>query len=655
MNKKTLRIYAVFYLIALMLATGVVPTKVLAAGKDSLITFSRVKVKIESHDGWFTGRSARVNIKATVTNNTKKTVTADDLPKLSYGDGSDECIIASLDEDELAPGKKCKVRYKGSVPVDGSDVPDLAFSGASEYTGLRDAGAEMTTQIEKVEKDFAAKDKKEAKEKKEREEREAAEKKERDDAQARIDACKGKKADQALKVAKEEGYSYTFRDAYDVDVTGDVEDASNGSSVHSAVVTEVSSSQAWFIVEASVTFKLDYADPAAKEERDKEEAEKKRQEAAVKKLESCEGETAAKALELAEAAGYEAKFFDLYGNDVTDDVSSAKGKDAILRVLVTHVDTYPDGFFSNARAEISLDYTDPEYQREMEEAELREKMLARVGKSAGKMQAFIDKNGYQLKMLDLYGADVTKRVRKAEKGSKIRRAKVTNVEIEEGLKGEKPTAIVEIDFATPASLKKVAQENGWPTELTFSKTKVTVEDGDPSSNTPTYYITVAGTIKNDTPWMVYVEDFPTLGRVGEEYGVDADIVLEGDAVELEAGESRRYTYEIRAYSGGSDFAFTMPHEGARLRWGTKVCEKTKKALEAAVSEHDANVGRIQEEERWQEEERRLNRTCYYTATGSHYHFSSGCQGLSRAKNLYTTTVREAESWGLAPCDFCGYW
>lgn len=653
MNKGALRFHATILL--LLMAIGLMPAHALAAKKNDLVTFSRVKVKVEGHDGWFTGRSVRVDIKATVTNNTNKPVDVDALPKLVYGDESDDCIVPDFDEEELKPGKKCGVRYKGSVPVEGSDVPDLAFKGKSEYAGLHDADTELVEKLAKVKEDFAAKDKKEAREKKEREEREAAEEKKRDDAQASVEACEGKTADQALKAAKDAGYSYTFQDAFDVDVTSDVEDANNGSSVHTALVTEVSSSQGWFIFGASVTFKLDYTDPAAKKERDEEEAEEKRREAAVEALESCEGETAAKAAELAEAAEYEPTFYDSFGVDVTKDVQSAAADSDIAKAPVVSVEAYPGGFFLAPWVEVTLDYVDPVAAQERKEAETREAILGRVDKSAGKTQIFIDKRGYQLRMLDRYGDDVTRWVRKSKKGSKIRRAKVTNVTIEDGAQGEKPTAVVEIDFATRASLNKVAEEEGWPTELTLADTQVTVKDGDPSANTPTYYITVVGSITNDTPWTVSAYDLPTLIRDGEEYGVDADIELEGDRSELETGESCRFTYDIRAYSGDSTFAFTMPNEAARLIGSKTVREQIKRALEAAVAEHNANVDRIQEEERRQREEQRLNRSCYYTATGEHYHFSSGCQGLSRAKNLYTTTVREAESWGLTPCAFCAYY
>lgn len=45
-------------------------------------------------------------------------------------------------------------------------------------------------------------------------------------------------------------------------------------------------------------------------------------------------------------------------------------------------------------------------------------------------------------------------------------------------------------------------------------------------------------------------------------------------------------------------------------------------------------------------------TVYTTATGTKYHFSKSCRGLSRARNIYTTTLAQAKSEGLSPCKIC---
>lgn len=43
---------------------------------------------------------------------------------------------------------------------------------------------------------------------------------------------------------------------------------------------------------------------------------------------------------------------------------------------------------------------------------------------------------------------------------------------------------------------------------------------------------------------------------------------------------------------------------------------------------------------------------YVTATGSKYHSTASCSGLSRAKAIYDVTLEEAENRGLGPCSKC---
>ena len=42
---------------------------------------------------------------------------------------------------------------------------------------------------------------------------------------------------------------------------------------------------------------------------------------------------------------------------------------------------------------------------------------------------------------------------------------------------------------------------------------------------------------------------------------------------------------------------------------------------------------------------------YYTETGSRYHFSKSCRGLSNANKIYSTTLSKAKSWGLTKCKY----
>ena len=47
-----------------------------------------------------------------------------------------------------------------------------------------------------------------------------------------------------------------------------------------------------------------------------------------------------------------------------------------------------------------------------------------------------------------------------------------------------------------------------------------------------------------------------------------------------------------------------------------------------------------------------NRTVYVTQTGKRYHFDEHCRGLGRAKSITETTLAEAQSSGLTPCQIC---
>ena len=47
-----------------------------------------------------------------------------------------------------------------------------------------------------------------------------------------------------------------------------------------------------------------------------------------------------------------------------------------------------------------------------------------------------------------------------------------------------------------------------------------------------------------------------------------------------------------------------------------------------------------------------SRTVYVTQTGKRYHFDEHCRGLGRAKSITETTLGEAQSSGLTPCQIC---
>ena len=49
---------------------------------------------------------------------------------------------------------------------------------------------------------------------------------------------------------------------------------------------------------------------------------------------------------------------------------------------------------------------------------------------------------------------------------------------------------------------------------------------------------------------------------------------------------------------------------------------------------------------------RADTTVYTTATGTHYHMSRSCNGLSNAKKIYEDTLSNAQAKHLEPCELC---
>lgn len=47
-----------------------------------------------------------------------------------------------------------------------------------------------------------------------------------------------------------------------------------------------------------------------------------------------------------------------------------------------------------------------------------------------------------------------------------------------------------------------------------------------------------------------------------------------------------------------------------------------------------------------------SKTVYTTQTGSKYHMSKNCRGLSRAKKIYSTALSDAKESGFEPCNIC---
>ena len=242
-----------------------------AKDRANKLVFSDVKVECTNRDGLFGGRYAKFEVTGTVKNDTNDPVNKDNMPTLE-SDGKDaKTYKADLSESKLLAGESCNITYKGEIDLKSNEVPALSFSCKLDVSGLEDAQKELNDGIQKVVGGYDDKDaeKKAADEKREAEEAEA--KKKQEEGKKALEACKDKTAAEAKKVADGTDYKPRFNDSHGVDVTGSVND---GSDAGKAKVTLVEVKDKGLLSDASVTFTLDYEDPAAKKKREEEEAKK---------------------------------------------------------------------------------------------------------------------------------------------------------------------------------------------------------------------------------------------------------------------------------------------------------------------------------------------------------------------------------------------
>lgn len=238
-------------------------------GKAELV-FSDVEVECTNRDGLFGGRYANFKVSGSVKNASENPVNEDNMPKLVSKDDEDIEFKADLTQDKLLPGETCDVTYSEEFDVKHDELPALSFSGKLSFVGLDDAEKELNDGLKKVVDKYAAQDaEKDAKKEKEKKAEAKSKKKQKKDKKA-LKACKGKTAAEAWKVAKKTDYKPSFKDSYDVDVTDGVKE---GAEPSSAKVTKVEVKDAGFLSSSKVTFKLDYVDPAAKEERDEKSSD----------------------------------------------------------------------------------------------------------------------------------------------------------------------------------------------------------------------------------------------------------------------------------------------------------------------------------------------------------------------------------------------
>ena len=468
-----------------------------------------------------------------------------------------------------------------------------------------------------------------------------------------VKACQGKTADQALKAARDAGIDADFEDSAGVDVTKVVENKKNKSKVHNARVVEVKTYDFW-VLGKSVTFVLDYTDPEAKKERDDKAAKEERAKKAAKKLDACSGNTAWEVKILAEDAGYGVSFVDRYDIDVTKSVVDGGKESDAGKAKVTDAEVSKPMLFFSGSVRAKIDYVDPDAAQEREEAKLREEnreaIQAAVGRSAGKTQELVDSSGFDLIIEDDYGTDITEKVRGAKKGSPIRRAGVASVKIDD--EKSRPCVTLRVDYLDFSSVKAACEANGHPAEITFSDISVTVDDDDPTSSSSYFSVIAHGTITSNDSWDVDSYYLPALGTPSESLYKCVGIELDNGKDELAAGESCGFTYSCRLSCHDPRVTLRAHDEGVVMHNAEKLLDEIYSRLEAVDRAHFESYRQYQEEQQRIREQQRKNATCYYTASGSCYHAYTSCPTLSRSRNIYETTVAQAESWGLEPCDRC---
>lgn len=532
-----------------------------AASSNETISFSDMKVKADGHEGWLGGRSVKVKIVGTVTNNTKKPITEDNLPVLTSIADDSQTVGPSLKEKELSPKDSCKVTYKGEIKVEGASAPSLTFVGTQTFTGLDEVEAALAEEAKDISADFESTDEKRA-EKEEKRQKEEQEKKENHNI---IEACVDKTADDALAAAQKTGYEPVFLDFYDVDVTEDVLDTYNGSEVHNAIVLKATPSDGWFLAGPKATFILDYTDPEAAQEREEEARRKEKEELRRK-----------------------------------------------------------------SRTEISDS----------------------VGKSVGKTQELVDGSAFVLVVLDSYGTDVTSEVRQAKKGSPIRCTPVTSVEIDEPWGSDTHRVLVSINFTGRTTLLKIAKEKGYPTDLSVSNIAVEVTDTNPAVPDPAFEVIVTGSITNNGVWAVDDVRLPRLTTPQTSFVSAIPMSLTEGNTKLNPSETCNFVLTARIYFPYDQLTLKTPKSIATIQNDSLLFSEVMAQLSDARQVHDENVEYYQEEQRRLVAEQMNNRVCYYTPNGSSYHSRTGCPALSRSKEIYETTVGQAQSWGLEPCDRC---
>lgn len=552
-SKHIFPILIVCFLVGLLAGYGAFPQDVSAAERK-VLTFSKMSATTSSRTGLFGGRYAAFEVSGLITNKTENPINEDIIPSINWSTDSNGKAKPDMTQEKLLPGETCNISWRKELAIEGSAIPEMTFDGPVEFTGLDDCQADLNEQLQAIASDYASQDLAKEKERKAKEKAKADEAKKKNDIKKALSKCEGKTAFEANEVAKVTEYRAVFEDAYDVDITSDIEDAAANSEMGKLIVSAVEIDEGGWFSSPTVTFTLDYTDPAEKKKRDDKVAAEKARKEADDALAGCEGKTANEALAIANKSSYSPSFEDSYGVDVTNDVKDSKKKSDAHDATVISVKISEGGWFSPSTVAFTLDYTDPDAARKREEEEKRkqeeklraehqEAILDSEGKSAGKTQTLVDESGYALTIYDEYGTDITEKVRTAKKKSAIRKSKVTNISIDD--RTDPPCVLLCIHYLDFSSVKSLAKKEGYPAEITFSNISVEVEDEDPASNRPTYFVTVSGTITSNDTWSVSESCLPALGTSSSSSSECAGIELDNETGELNGEETCGFTYHYR--------------------------------------------------------------------------------------------------------------
>lgn len=455
-----------------------------------ILKFDKMAVETNSRTGFFGGRHASFKVTGSVTNNTDNPINKGNLPFITQDGNDDYKCKARLEEDKLLPGETCDVTWKDELTFD-NGLPTLSFEGSVEYSGLDDVEGQLNEQIQAIADEYLSKDAQEEEDRKAKEQAKNEAESKKKSVKESLTDCKGKTSIQAYAIACETEYEPVFKDSYNIDVTADVKKAKEDSEIGKARVNKVEIEDAAWWWDASVTFTLDYTDPAAKKQRDDDAAADAARKKADKAVKVCKGKTADEALELANRSSYDPTFVDSYGVDVTDDVTDASNSSSVHEAIVAEIETADGFWFISPTITFTLDYVDPTAESERKEAEARKKeqeereaqakrekeeaeqaLLNCKGRMASTARKTAIDSNVEYRFTYGDGNDITEEANDPRYLNARKRTKVTNVEIDflgvVTFTLDKPLAITAQDDEEFARILKL-KDNFDPSISTFAE------------------------------------------------------------------------------------------------------------------------------------------------------------------------------------------